>query len=78
MTKNRIDPDLKNIVTAKVESYDDDFELIIGGNKAMNREELLKNIEDETEIGMQIVEIQSTFLKDLINGNIYKAISGVV
>jgi len=72
MTK--IDPDLKRIVMARVQTYDSDFELIIGGNEPMDKESLLRNIEEETDVGKKIVSIQLKYMQDLISGKIYKAL----
>jgi len=32
----------------------------------------LDNIKMETEVGKEIVEIQMNYLRDLVNGNLYK------
>lgn len=75
--KNKMDPDLKNIVLAKIMAYDDDYELVIGGAGPLNKEDLARNVEQETEIGKKIVAIQSDFMHDLINGEIYKMLENV-
>ncbi|MBU1117952.1 hypothetical protein KKD37_03220 [Patescibacteria group bacterium] len=76
--KNKVDSDLKNIILAKIMSYDDDYELFIGGGKPLNKDDLVKNIENETEVGKQIIKIQSDFMRDLVSGNIYKMMSDVL
>ncbi|MBI2465082.1 hypothetical protein HYV64_02965 [Candidatus Shapirobacteria bacterium] len=75
--KNKIDPDLKNIVLAKIMAYDDDYELVIGGEAPLNKEDLVINVKNETEIGKKIVTIQSDFMRDLVNGEIYKILETV-
>ncbi|RLC34398.1 hypothetical protein DRH14_03120 [Candidatus Shapirobacteria bacterium] len=62
----------KETVWARVQAYGDDFELSIGGSGVLSKEDLLRNIRDETKIGKQIIRIQMEYLRDLVNGNIYK------
>jgi len=62
----------KEIVMAQVRTYDSDFELSIGSFGTFSKKELLENIEKESEVGKQIVEIQMNYLRDLVSGDIYK------
>lgn len=62
----------KETVWARVQACGDDFELSIGGSGVLSKEDLLRNIRDETKIGKQIIRIQMEYLRDLVNGNIYK------
>lgn len=65
----------KEVVLARVKAYDDDYEVSVGSKGTFNKDELLENIEKETEIGKEIVQIQMEYLRDLVNGNIYKLIN---
>ena len=60
----------KEIILARVRTYSDDFELSIGGGSTFSRDEIIENIEKETETGQEIVEMQMEYLRDLISGDI--------
>jgi len=62
----------KETVMARVRAYNDDFELSIGDYGVFSKDELLENIEKESKVGRQIVEIQMNYLRDLVSGDIYK------
>ncbi len=70
--KTRANKNKKEIVLARVRAYDDDFELSVGSGGTFSRDEIIENIEKETEIGQEIVEMQMEYLRDLISGDIYK------
>lgn len=71
----RINPDLKKIVVKMIQNYDDDSELLIGSHGVFDKEKLLKEVENETEIGKEIASIQQKFVQDLVNGKIYQLIN---
>ena len=71
----KIDSDLKKIVMETIKAYDVDSELLIGNYGTFSRDDLLKEVSDESEIGKEIMEIQSNFLRDLVNGKIYNLIN---
>ena len=62
----------KELVLARVRAYSDDFELSIGGKGTFSKDKIVENIEEETEMGKEIVEMQMEYLRDLVSGNIYK------
>ena len=70
--KRRTDKNEKEIILARVRAYTDDFELSIGGKGTFSRDEIVENIEKETDVGKEIIEMQMEYLRDLVNGNIYK------
>lgn len=74
----KIDVDLKKIVLARVENYDDDWLITIGGDGTFNKEAMIKEIENETTVGLKMVEIQSEFMKDLANGKFYEILNSVL
>jgi TRAP-type mannitol/chloroaromatic compound transport system substrate-binding protein len=71
----KVDSDLKKIVMETIKTYDVDSELLIGNYDTFSRDDLLKEVSDESEIGKEIMEIQSNFLKDLVSGKIYNLIN---
>lgn len=74
MTINKIDKNQKELVLARIQAYSDDIEIAVGGEKSYSKQEILDNIESETEVGKEIVDIQMNYLRDLVNGNLYKLI----
>ena len=70
--KTKANKDEKEITLARVRAYSDDFELSIGGRGTFSKSEIVENIEKETEIGQEIIEMQMGYLRDLISGHIYK------
>lgn len=71
----KIDLDLKKIVLAKIENYDDDWLLSIGGSGTFDKNALLKEVENETEIGLKVVAIQRDFMEDMANGKLYQLLN---
>ena len=70
--KTGINRNEKEIILARVRAYSDDFELSIGGKGTFSRDEIVENIEKETDVGKEIIETQMEYLRDLVSGNIYK------
>jgi hypothetical protein len=71
----KINPNLKKIVVTMIQNYDDDSELLIGSHGIFDKEKLLKEVEEETEIGKEIILSQQKFVQDLVNGKIYQLIN---
>lgn len=73
----KIDKDLKKIVLAKIETYDDDWFLSIGSSGTFDKNTLLKEVEDETEVGLKVIEIQCDFMEDVASGKFYQVLNSV-
>ena len=71
----KIDSDLKKIVLAKIENYDDDYLISIGGRGTFDKDSLKKEVEKETDVGLKIVNIQRVFMEDMVNGELYKILN---
>lgn len=71
----KIDSDLKKIVLAKIENYDDDYLISVGGCGTYGKEAMIKEVEKETEVGIKIADIQRVFMEDLANGEFYKILN---
>ena len=71
----KINPDLKKIVITMIQNYDDDSELLIGSHGVFNKEQLLTEVNNETDIGQEIALSQQKFVQDLVNGKIYNLIN---
>ena len=73
----RVDSDLKKIVLAKIDNYDDDWELSIGGHGTFNKSTILKEVENETEVGLKVVEIQRDYMEDVASGKFYQVLNSI-
>jgi len=72
--KQQIDNDIKNLVISRLEAYSDDMDLSLGDLGTFSTEELIRGVKEDSEIGHKIVEIEVQFLRDLVNGKLYKEI----
>jgi len=70
MTKRN--DNLKNLVIARLESMPDDTELAIGNLGSFSKEVLIKNINDNSNLGKEIVKIQLQYLQDMVSGKLYE------
>jgi len=66
----RIDGDLKNLVIERIKASSSDIKVSIGTSE-YSKEEMLKNVEEENEIGREIIDIQIEYLRDMADGAIY-------
>ena len=73
----KIDPNLKKIVLAKIDNFDDDRELSIGSYGTFGKLSLLDEVKNETVVGKKVVSIQREFMEDLVNGKLYRMINEV-
>jgi len=67
-----IDQDLKNMVIGRLLSIPESMEISVGSFGSFKKDDLIRNIKEETEIGKKMVDIELTYLKDLISGKLYK------
>ena len=67
-----MDQDLKNMVIGRLLTIPEDMEISIGSFGSFKKDDLIKNIKDETEVGKKMVDIELTYMKDLISGKLYK------
>jgi 6-phosphofructokinase len=73
----KIDTDLKKIVLAKIENCDDDWLLSIGGSGTFDKDALLKEVENETDIGLKVVAIQREYMEDMASGKFYQLLNSI-
>ena len=69
--KNKINPILKKITIARLNTLSDKIRINIGQTQSFTKNDLVKQINQETEIGCKMVDIQMQFLQDLVGGKIY-------
>lgn len=61
---------LKKIVLARLNVMPKDVSVTIGSEN-LTREELVKHVQSEDEVGKQMIEMELEFLKDMASGAIY-------
>lgn len=70
--KNKINKNEKELVLARVSTFSEDTELSIGCDKSYSKDEIFKNVSDETDIGKQIIDVEMNFLRELVSGDLHK------
>lgn len=63
--------DIKKLVIERIKASSDDLRISLGANK-YTKEEILKSIEEENELGRKFIEIQMEYLRDMAQGAIYQ------
>jgi hypothetical protein len=63
--------DIKKLVIERVKASSDDLRISLGSNE-YTKEEILKSIKEENEIGREFIEIQMEYLRDMAEGAIYQ------
>ncbi len=70
-----IDPELleemKKIVVARIKTFSDDLVITVG-DKEYGKEQMLESVEKGDEAGLEIIDTQIEFLRDMANGRIYQ------
>lgn len=69
---NKIDEELKKIVIARLEVFPSDKKISIGSVGEFTKQEMIENVEQETEVGEKIIEIQLNYLRSLKEGIFYE------
>jgi hypothetical protein len=64
--------DFKKLVYARVQSLPEGTEISMGSDYNLTKDEILKHIEDNDEIGQKMLEIEKAFFEALKDGSIYK------
>ncbi len=62
--------EMKKIAYARVNAASDDL-IISVGSKEYSKKELLQSISDGDEIGLEIIDMQIEFLRDMASGEFY-------
>lgn len=70
--KNKIDEEAKKIVIARLEIFPSDKKISIGSIGELTKQEMIENVENETDIGDKIVEVQLNYLRSLKEGIFYE------
>lgn len=70
--KNKIDEEVKKIVIARLEVFPADKKISIGSMGEFTKEEMIKHIEKEDDIGEKITEVHLNYLRTLKKGIFYE------
>ncbi|OGD55360.1 hypothetical protein A3E73_01430 [Candidatus Beckwithbacteria bacterium RIFCSPHIGHO2_12_FULL_47_17] len=62
---------LKKIALARTQVMPNDVNVSIGGT-SLTKDELIKHIDQEDQIGEQLMLVELEYLQDLVSGTIYK------
>ena len=72
----KIDPEIKKLVLWRIENcVPKYFKLSIGKLGTFSKEELKAHVEDEDETGVEIVNMQMRFIRDLSSGKLSKLLA---
>lgn len=65
----KTDPEIKKLVIWRIDTgVPQNFKLSIGNKGSFDKEELKEHVEKEDEIGLEIINMQLKFIKDLSSG----------
>ncbi len=67
----KIDEDIKQLVIARLKVTSDNLRISIN-EREFSKEDLIKRVETEDEIGQEVINIQMEYLRDLATGEIYQ------
>ncbi len=66
-----ISEDVKELVIAKLSVMPSDRKLAVGAFGEFTKEQLIKHVEDDDDVGRKIAEIEISFLKAVAQGKVY-------
>ncbi len=70
--KKQLKEDMKQLTIARLRSIPDDYQISIGSAGTLTREQAIENVEQENELGKELIEVQLEFLRDMARGELYK------
>ncbi len=62
--------EMKKIAYERVKASSDDL-IISVGSKEYSKKEILQSISDKNEVGLEIIDMQIEFLRDMASGEFY-------
>lgn len=68
----KTDENIRQLVIARLKASSAGLKISIGGKGTFSREDLIKNVEVDNEIGKRVIDIQMEYLRDLASGKIYQ------
>ena len=76
MNKNNfINSDIKELVLARLDIMPQNFKLSVGNKGTFTKQELMEHVKEGDSVGVQIVEMQLSFIKALTSGKLISIIN---
>ena len=70
--EKEVQEDIRKLVLARIRAASGDLRVSIGSvAKGYSKEELVRSVEANDEIGKEVTDIQMEYLKDMAQGKIY-------
>lgn len=66
-----INADIKKLVIERLKASSDELEIIVGDLGNYSKEALIKSVEQENELGKEVIEMEMNYLKAIAEGKIY-------
>jgi hypothetical protein len=68
---NEIEREFQKLVMARLRALPDDTSLSMGNGKSYKKEELVGHVENNDDIGQQMVEIDKMYLQAIKDGSLF-------
>lgn len=69
-SEDKIDPEVLELIKARLRTIPKSIRISIG-NSEFSKEDILKSIDEQSDIGIEFIEMQMDYLKDLTSGALY-------
>ncbi|MFH1413188.1 MAG: hypothetical protein ABIG10_04185 [bacterium] len=69
--QEQLDQEIKQLVMARLKALPEGIEVSIGSDGSFNKEELIKSVEADDEIGKKMIEVDMQSLQALKEGDFY-------
>ena len=66
-----LEEQIKELVIARISTLSDDVALSIGGEE-LKREQLIEHVQENDDIGKELIDMQMEFLQDMARGALYE------
>ncbi|MBU0974637.1 hypothetical protein KKD03_02965 [Patescibacteria group bacterium] len=64
--------DMKQLAIARLRTIPSNFQISVGGDGSVSRDEAIENIMSDSKLGNELINIQLEFLRDMAGGDLYK------
>ena len=73
MSEERVTEEIKKLIIARLNTLNQDSKiLLLGETETISVRDMIVEVTNDSELGKQIVEVQFSYLKMLINGGLDK------
>jgi len=70
-----INDDVKELVLARLDIMPQNFKLALGNQGVYTKEELINNVKEGNTVGVQVINMEMSFIKALTSGKFIEAIN---